>query len=158
MHAEPNFRENKKKFMNLSYAEYTHRTVKVFSHEQLKARRSDRRPHSLVWIARLGNLDCKSQTLISLSQLQITEVVLFCYFCYQNIPCGYSMELPSYVSMQKQPCLIKYSFSPHLQGPVYQTIVLDKWGYHENICCGYSLKPLDEALLMSTHNICFSEK
>ena len=26
---------------------------------------------------------------------------------------------------------------------------------HENICCGYSLKRLGEALLMSTHNICF---
>ena len=29
---------------------------------------------------------------------------------------------------------------------------------HKNICCGYSLEALTEALLMSTHNICFCGK
>ena len=28
----------------------------------------------------------------------------------------------------------------------------------ENICCGYSLECLIEALLMNTHNICFHEE
>ena len=43
------------------------------------------------------------------------------------------------------------------------TIAQDKLGihrifflfFHENICCGYSLKRLVEVLLMGTHSICF---
>ena len=49
---------------------------------------------------------------------------------------------------------------------MYMPIGLDKSGYQvisflfldENICCGYTLEGLAEALLMSTHNICFCQE
>ena len=41
----------------------------------------------------------------------------------------------------------------------YKSIVLFFFLFlHENICCGYSLEVLSEALLMSTHNIYLHEE